>query len=79
MKCESCGTEMVPGFPAIRHEMSTFNLDFVPGDLETGKFGAKGTKNRGFREILASACEACGRVVFHLGPIDDHQQQTGKP
>lgn len=66
MKCESCGTEMSLGFPAIRQEGSTFNVDFIPGGLELGTFGAKGVKGRGYRPIVASACESCGRVVFHL-------------
>jgi hypothetical protein len=68
VKCEACGSELSKGFPAIRQEGSTFNVDFVPGTLEAGKFGAKGMKGRGFRKILASACDSCGRVVFHLSP-----------
>jgi hypothetical protein len=68
MKCESCGGELSIGFPAIRKGGSTFNIDFIPGGLELGKFGAKGLKGRGYRPILASACESCGRVVFHLDP-----------
>ena len=66
MKCESCGGEMSPGFPAVRQEGSTFNIDFIPGGLELGKFGAKGVKGRGYQPIRAHACGSCGRVVFHL-------------
>lgn len=68
MRCEACGSEMSKGFPAIRQEGSTFSVDFVPGTLEVVKFGAMGTKEKGFRKILASACDSCGRVVFHLSP-----------
>lgn len=68
MRCESCGGEMSLGFLAIRLEDSTFNIDFIPGNLELGKFGAKGVKGRSYRPIRASAWESCGRVVFHLDP-----------
>ena len=68
MKCEACGSEMSKGFPAVHQEGNSFNIDFVPGTLVGGKFGARGTTKEGFRKILASACDSCGRVVFHLSP-----------
>ena len=66
MTCESCGTAMTKGFLSTSHDFSTFALDWMEGEIDVGKSGVRGAKERKRIPLLAWACTSCGRVVFGL-------------
>ena len=66
MTCDSCSAEMTKGFPATSHDLSSFNLERMSGEIAVGKTGVKDREDRERFEICAWACKACGRIEFRL-------------